>query len=385
MPQPLSVALFSNQFASSMGHGLARYARELFDGLRDRPGLEVFPVAAWSNRSAHALARLRADSGLEIVATGRRATPLMWSFIGWPRLEALIRRPIDVVHATSLGYPVATGRPFVVTVHDLGPITKPQYFSNTRPWVMKKSLAQAVRQAAAIVCVSEATKAELLECVGTRVEERVHVVHEGITPALLLHGGDVARSPATGDLPPSGVPYVLATGKISPRKNIAGLMEAMATLTSEVPHHLVVAGGDGWDFEGIYRTVDRLGLKGRIHFPGFVTDTELSALYAGASLYVHPSLYEGFGLTILEAMAVGTPVVTSNVSALPEVAGDAALLVDPGDIAAIAEAMRSVLLDDALSADLVARGLTRAATFSWQTAAEAMEAVYRTAIVSSGR
>ena len=179
------------------------------------------------------------------------------------------------------------------------------------------------------------------------------------------------------DLPPVGVPFVLATGKISPRKNILGVMEAMAGLRATLPHHLVIAGGDGWAVADVYAAIKRLGLEGRIHFPGFVSDAELATLYAEAAVYVHPSFYEGFGLTVLEAMAAGTPVIAADRSSLPEVAGEAALLVDPADVDALAQAILRLSTDEALTANLRARGHARAATFTWEAAAEAMESIYR--------
>jgi glycosyltransferase involved in cell wall biosynthesis len=239
---------------------------------------------------------------------------------------------------------------------------------------MQKSLDQAVAQGCAIVCVSEATKAELLDYAGAHLEPRVEVVHEGV--AALPQGAGRAAM-ANRDLPPAGVPFVLATGKISPRKNILGVMEAMAELVGTLPHHLVIAGGDGWAVADVYAAVKRLGLEGRTHFPGFVTDAELGTLYAEAAVYVHPSFYEGFGLTVLEAMAAGTPVITADRSSLPEVAGEAALLVDPADVNSLAHAVLRIATDEALAADLRARGRARATTFTWDAAAEAMEKIYR--------
>ena len=370
----LTVALFSNQFAAASGHGIARYSRALCEALAARPGLAPVPVAAWTDRTADDLAALAAETGLRILPTGRRATPILWTWAGRPRLETLVRGRVDVVHAAALGYPVATARPYVVTVHDLGPLTHPEYFTNTRPWVMRKSLDQAVRQARAIVCVSQATKDELLDYAGAHLEPRVGVVHEGV--ARLPQGVGWAAM-AHRDLPPEGVPFVLATGKISPRKNILGVMEALAGLLGTLPHHLVIAGGDGWAVDEVYAAVTRLGLQGRIHFPGFVSDAELATLYARADVYVHPSFYEGFGLTVLEAMAAGTPVVTADRSSLPEVAGEAALLVDPGDVDALAQAILRIATDEPLAADLRTRGRARAATFTWEAAAEAMERIYR--------
>lgn len=172
-------------------------------------------------------------------------------------------------------------------------------------------------------------------------------------------------------------PYVLAVGNLEPRKNLPGLLRAFARLAPEVPHDLVLVGAEGWLTGEIHATLDELRLGGRVRMTGFVEDADLPAWYGAADLFVYPSLYEGFGLPVLEAMACGAPVVTSNVSSLPEVAGDAALLVDPSDVDSIAEEMRRGLTDAALALDLRRRGQLRAADFTWDRTAEQTVAVYR--------
>jgi glycosyltransferase involved in cell wall biosynthesis len=177
-------------------------------------------------------------------------------------------------------------------------------------------------------------------------------------------------------------PYLLSVSTIQPRKNYARLIQAFARLISNFQPfdsaqgrpptsnlQLVIAGGRGWMFEETFDIVDRLNLRDRVIFPDFFSDEDLPALYAGATLFVYPSLYEGFGLPIAEAMACGAPVVTSNASSLPEVAGDAALYFDPRDVDAMAEQMHRALSDEALRADLRAIGFTQAKKFSWEKAA----------------
>ena len=176
-----NVAYFANQFADQKGHGLARYARELFDSLRELNGPNVIPVAGWSSLAPDALERRMAETGLRLTGLGRRGTSLMWTFLDWPTIEARLNAPVDVVHAVSLGYPVATRKPYVVTIHDLGPLTHPEFFRNTRPWVMQRSLDQAVHKADVIVCVSETTANEVREYVGPAIEGRLRVVLEGVS------------------------------------------------------------------------------------------------------------------------------------------------------------------------------------------------------------
>jgi glycosyltransferase involved in cell wall biosynthesis len=373
----LHIAFFSNQFADRQGHGIARYAHQLFEALLQvRPTLKVTPVAAWSSRDADGIRELREKSGLKLLPWGRRWTPLAWTFIDRPPIEHWIGNDIDLVHAVSLGYPVSTRKPYVVTVHDIGPLTHPEFFSNTRPWVMKRSLKQALKKAAAIICVSKSTADDLESYVGRSLNERLHVVPEGVSPQFFEAKNPDCLASLTG-LPEPGTPFIVATGKISPRKNVGRIIKALSKLNGMIPHHLILVGGSGWDMEEVLKEMNKSTVAGRVHLIGYVSDEQLHALYSSASAYVHPSLFEGFGLTVLEAMAAGCPVVTSNVSSLPEVAGDAALLVDPYDVDTIAEAIKSLCSDFSLAADLVKRGRTRARAFTWERCAEQVACIYQ--------
>ncbi len=172
--------------------------------------------------------------------------------------------------------------------------------------------------------------------------------------------------------------YIFSVGTVQPRKNYARLIEALKALGPAFNDvQLVIAGGRGWLDGPIYRAVEQFGLTERVHFIGFARDEDLPVLYSDAACLAYPSLYEGIGLPVLEAMACGTPVVTSNVSSLPEVAGDAALLVDPYDVEALADALRRVLTDETLGTELVARGCRQAALFTWESAAAQLWALYR--------
>jgi glycosyltransferase involved in cell wall biosynthesis len=172
-------------------------------------------------------------------------------------------------------------------------------------------------------------------------------------------------------------PFVLAVGTLQPRKNYVRLIQAFAQLPPALREvRLVLAGGRGWLFDAIFTEVDRLGLRERVLFPGFTDDADLPALYSAARVLAYPSLYEGFGLPILEAFACGTPVVTSTASSLPEVAGDAALLVDPTDVEALTGALNTALADEAVRAELVQRGRERVRLFGWEKAARELVGVY---------
>lgn len=377
----MHVACFSNQFASSQGHGIARYSRELIGALGGIDGLRITPVAAWSDRERRDIDRLCSRTGLVLSPWGRKLTPLGWTFLGLPPLEGWLNSPVELVHALSLGYPVATRRPYVVTVHDLGPLTHPEYFTNTSPWVMKASLRQAVRKAAAIVCVSRSAADELACYVGGQVERRIRVIHEGVGDEFFAAPDavslDILLNEAVPAMAEADPPFILAAGKISPRKNISGLLEAFVRIAGRVPHHLVLVGGDGWDMERVHSLLPTGSLASRVHFAGYVSDEHLRALYRRAAFYVHPSFYEGFGLTVLEAMASGCPVVTSNLYSLPEVAGDAALLVNPANSDEIAGAILALCEDASLADSLRAKGHARALQFRWSDCASKVYGVYR--------
>ena len=174
-------------------------------------------------------------------------------------------------------------------------------------------------------------------------------------------------------------PYLLGLGTVEPRKDLPTLVRAFATLASDLPHHLVLAGLAGWDGGELAAAVAASGVADRIVLAGYVPEADKAALLTGADVFAYPSLYEGFGLPVLEAMACGTPAVTTTGGSLPEVAGDAATLIDPGDHDALAAAIAKLAADPAARQDAAARGLARAATFTWERCAEQTAAAYRRA------
>ncbi len=370
----LNVAYFANQFADRHGHGMARYARVLRDAIASLDRVNVMPASGWTSLDPADLAALQARTGLTILGSGRRGTSYGWTFAGLPRIEWMMPVRPDVVHSVCMGYPIATAKPLVVTVHDIGPLTHPEYFSHNRPWLMKRALDQAVRKADALVCISQATAEEVRSLYPGQSWDRLHVVPSGVSETFFTAPPDEAL--AGLNLPPEGTPFILTAGKISPRKNVQGVMAALRIAMREIPHHLVVTGGSGWDMEQIIALLEDEDLASRVHLAGYVSDDALRALYRRAAMYVHPSLYEGFGLTVLEAMANGTPVITSNLSSLPEVAGEAALLVDPHDSRAVAEAIVALGTDSALAAEMRDKGPARARAFPWSATAQHMADIY---------
>lgn len=374
-----TVAFFSNQFAKTNGTGVARYARSLWAAFaKSNVPFQVLPIATWCNMKKNDLSALQANTGLRLVWTGRWLTPLCWMMAGFPKLEQLLDFDPDIVHINDLGYPVATSKPYVVTVHDIGPLTHPEYFSNDSYWIMRKSLERAISKAHAFICVSKATADSLMEYVQRRyaadLTARTYIVHEGISENFLQaqHDSDSSAG-CQSDLQE---PFILAVGKISPRKNLETVIQALNKLRSSIPHHLITVGGNGWDFQGVQGLVKSLSLEDRVHFLGHVSDEMLRVLYKKATLFIFPSLFEGFGLPILESMASGCPVVASNVSSLPEIAGDAALLVDPLNVEGVATAIEAICKNDRFAAELRQKGEKRAKQFSWEKCAKETALVY---------
>ncbi|MEO0697576.1 MAG: glycosyltransferase family 1 protein [Pseudomonadota bacterium] len=373
----MNVAFFSNQFAAAQQHGVARYAKELLDALHNAGESGVVPVAGWSSKPSKELSDLKAASGLKLTGLGRQGTSLAWTFLGFPTIERCLGSHVDVVHAVSLGYPIATRKPYVVTVHDLGPLTHPEYFRNTRPWVMERSLKQAVHKAAAIVCVSESTAQEVRDYAGCQVEDRLHVVHEGV-------GKEFFEPTPNGTLDRftlrKNVPFILSAGKLSPRKNLDGLLNAFGRIIHDIPHDLVLVGGVGWDDDQFKAALAKNKLDGRVQNLGYVSDIELRALYRAASVYVQPSLYEGFGLPVIEAMAAGAPVIASNSTSLPEVAGSAARLSETWNDEALAKDILEVSTSLETQAEMRVAGTLNAKRFTWSRCAAEMADVYRHAM-----
>lgn len=263
--------------------------------------------------------------------------------------------------------------PSVVTVHDISYARAPELFSR-RDRTLLRFVRGSVRRAARVIAVSEFTRGDAGELYGLD-PGKIVAIPNGVGAAF--HPVEGAKERVFHRF---GIdrPYVLCVGALQPRKNVPLAIEAYAQVAGRgTDCEFVVAGGDRGGRLDVLDAILRTGLTGRIHLVGRVEDEELPALYSGARALIFPSLYEGFGLPALEAMACGTPVVASNTTGLAEAVGDAALTVDPRSADELAEAVRRVLDDSELSDRLVAAGLARAAEFSWERTARATAAVYR--------
>jgi glycosyltransferase involved in cell wall biosynthesis len=267
----------------------------------------------------------------------------------------------------------------VATIHDMIPLLWPQWVTYKHRLVVMAAYARLRRQADCIITPSEATKADVVNHLHIS-PQRIVVIPWGCEARFQPHGNPehLAAVQQRYRLPAQ---YLLFVGTLEPRKNLITLLHAYARLRAEghaKDVKLVIAGRMGWLYADIFAAVRTLALDTEVIFTGFVHDTDLPALYRGAHLLVFPSLYEGFGLPILEAMASGVPVVTSTTASMPEVAGDAALLVDPHQPEAIAAGIAQVLSQDQLRQAMIEKGLDRAQRFTWERVAQRTLEVYAT-------
>jgi len=289
---------------------------------------------------------------------------------------------LDLVHSTGPAIPPAGGAALVITVHDLAPIRFADRYPRRARALHKRGAHIAAAEAARIICPSRSTALDVEEFYGVD-RERIRVVPHGVDVADLgtaAHSvGDAGRRWERRGI---ADPYVLWVGTQEQRKNVVAVLDAFSHLAGRHPElSLVLHGPNGWLGDEVGEGLQHRGLQGRtIVSEGSLPRSELAALYARASVFVYPSLYEGFGMPVLEAMACGTPVVTSNISALPETAGDAALLVDPLDDAALAEAINRILEDPGLAEDLSNRGRKRARALTWGETARRTWAIYEEAV-----
>jgi glycosyltransferase involved in cell wall biosynthesis len=323
----------------------------------------------------------RRSSGLALrlsrLPTSRPVVRIFWEQVVQP--FALRKERVDLLHALAFVTPLLSPCPAVVTIYDLSFLLYPESFKRSKRFYLGLFTRLSARRARRIVAISKSTKRDVVRLVGVS-PEKVEVVYCGIDDAFCpLAEDQVAAFRAKRGLPER---FILFVGTIEPRKNITRLVEAFATLRfcDIATLKLVIGGAKGWFYEDVFARVEELGLEGQVMFPGYIPISELPLWYNAAELFVYPSLYEGFGLPPLEAMACGTPVVAASTSSLPEVVGEAGLTVDPLDVEELAEAMKRVLNDEALRQEMRERGLKRAKGFSWTKTAQETVQVYRRAM-----
>lgn len=286
------------------------------------------------------------------------------------------RMPADCIYHEPNFLPQRFAGPTVLTVCDLSCFDHPEAHPAERVRIMERRFPQALQRADQIIVISEASGAALRRWFDVD-PERMTTTHLAADPRFAPRSAEML-TPALHSLGLTPGGYVLSVGTLEPRKNLGTLFAAYAGLPAALRRRypLVVAGMSGWNTEGLMKSAQDLLVRGELRLLGYVADELIPPLYAGAAAFAYPSRYEGFGLPPLEAMASGVPVITGNLTALPEVVGDAGIMVDPDDVEAMREGLRQLLEDQACAEELGRRGLARAQTFSWDRCARETFAVY---------
>ena len=346
-----------------MPGGTASSALGTVNALRDRADIECIGVAACHRSPAPAPWTPAIET--KHLRLRRELLYESWHRLRWPGVERATG-PVDVIHATGMAIPPKSA-PLAVTVHDLAFVDYPEHATRHGLRFFHRSLVLTTRDADVVLCPSSSTRAELI-ALGVAAE-RIRVVPWGVEP-FTVSDDDVARARQRHGIAGR---YVLWVGTIEPRKNLKGLLAAFRAMDDD-DVTLVLVGPQGWNED----LAPQMGASNqRIRALGFVPRDELHALYAGAAVFCYPSLREGFGLPVLEAMMAGAPVVTSSGTATEEVVGDAGICVDPNDHAAIAHALASIVGDDRTALDLGTRAKARASTFTWSHTADLTIEAYR--------
>jgi glycosyltransferase involved in cell wall biosynthesis len=360
--------------ASRQRAGIGRYTRSLIGALARLD--TQHPYNLFVPRDAKYLDDVRAfpkNFRLVTAPLNERYMVAMWQRARLPLPIELLIGPCDVFYSPDFVLPPTRARKTILTVHDLSFKRVPETAVPNLKWYLEGAVPRAVQRADLILADSNATRHDLIQLFHTP-PERVQTLYSGYDAmfAPVSETNELERVRRAYEL---HKPFILHVGTIEPRKNLVRLIEAFSQLPQRRDLELVIAGGRGWMYDEIYAAPEKFGVSAAVRFLGFVPDGDLPALYSLAELVAYPSLYEGFGLPVLEAMACGAAVVTSNNSSIPEVAGDAALMIDAHDAEALAWAMGRFLQDHRWRAIMQQKGLQRARKFSWDKSADQLRAV----------
>ncbi len=355
--------------------GLGRYAGEIARALRHNN--EVDLSLFYNQHGKAELPDYLAQIPHQTVNIGNkpwRMGVLLSQMTHWPLDKTF--GVVDIFHATNHLLAHFKGAKTVFTLHDLIFLRFPEYHLPYNRWYLTFAMPRYLRAADVIITPSECSKQDAIAFYGLP-ESKIKVIYEAAAPYLkaTTDTSELERVRQKYNLPER---YLLHLATIEPRKNLNRLLDAYKSLLADWPDlKLVLIGQKGWLYDSFFQKLQALGLQEQVIFPGYIAEEDLSICYQLAEVFVFPSLYEGFGLPPLEAMACGVPVVSSNSSSLPEVIGQAGLLFDPTDTAALVAALRRVLADAELRTELQGRSLLQAQKFSWVKAANELQAVYQ--------
>lgn len=362
--------------AYEQGGGIGRYVRDLMSALfleDTETAYRLFIAGATGTQ-------LPAPPATNAEWRPTRLTPRwlarLWHRMAVPLPVETFTGRVDLFHATDFVLPPTLPHTrTILQVHDLSFVRVPETAAPRLKAYLDRVVPASARRADHILADSQATKDDLQALYGITAD-KITVLHGGVDSRFRpqpLEAQEAIRQKYHLD----HLPFILSVGTVQPRKNYERLIEALADLR-HAGHdiHLVIAGGRGWLDAPIYALVKSTGMEAFVHFIGFVEDDDLPALYSAATCFAYPSLYEGFGLPVLEAMACHTPVLTSNVSSMPEAAGDAAILIDPFDTQAISHQLERIINETQLRETLIQKGTEHVKSFSWQKSAQKLKNVY---------
>ncbi|MBN1312507.1 MAG: glycosyltransferase family 4 protein [Anaerolineae bacterium] len=354
--------------------GIGRYVRELVAAMAVSPARVEDEDLRLFVAGAHHAEMPSSPPGCVYCPSplSERSHARLWHRLRLPVPIELWTGRLDLLHAADFALPPVLPRArSIVTIYDLSFEHYPQ---ETMPGMLnylRRVVPRSARRADRVIAISEATRRDLIELYGLH-PDRITVIQPGVS-SYFKHRGEERSIRVKYKLPDT--PLILTVGTLQPRKNHLRLVQAFAKLQTDAS--LVIAGGKGWAYEAVQGEVAHLGIADRVVFTGYVDDVDLPALYRAAAVFAYPALYEGFGLPVLEAMACGVPVITSNISSLPEAAGEAALLVSPLDVEEMASVLGRLLADEVLRNNLRGKGIAHAGKFTWARAAERTWDVYR--------
>lgn len=365
--------------AVTQGAGIGRLTRGLVRALERLDRANDYRLVVTKDRRNRQVGPLASNFNLAELPITERQANVLWHRLRVPWDLQRFTGPLDLFHGTNFVLPPVGRTPALVTIHDLSYRLFPEAAEPSLVKFLERAVPDGLRRARLVVADSESTRQDVAEQYGVPLD-RIRVVYGGVDDRF-QRVTDRDRLERVKMQYGIDGPAILAVGTLQPRKNITRLVQAYQLLRElNLPHRLYIAGASGWMYSDLFVQIEELGLTPFIKFLGFVRDEDLPALYSVADLYVYPSLYEGFGLPVLEALACGAVVVCSGVSSIPEVGGDAVMYCDPYDVPNIAMAMDRALNDEGLRDRLRARAPEQVARFSWPNAGRSLLQAYAEAL-----
>ncbi len=365
----MKIGIFADRIGSK-GGGLETYERGLIKGFMELEKRNNYVIFGCSH---HAIEKNLGSHPRFTYSTVSKNSKIIRLSLSLP--YELAKNNLDLVHICMVP-PLFCPQKYIMTVHDLAPFIHPELFPKKILLRLNPLLKRGIKRAAKIIAVSETTKRDVIRLFGID-EHKIAVIYHGIDSQ---YKSCEDKKEAVTILKKYGISdkYILYVGRIQARKNILRLIRAFQLLKQKtrLEHKLVLVGKMMWESKDINKEIDKLDIREDLILTDHASYSDLPCFYNKADAFIYPSLFEGFGLPPLEAMACGTPAIVSNVTSIPEVVGDAALFVDPYDISSIAEGMEKLLSNDNLKKDLIKRGFHRAKQFSWKETAKKTLSVY---------